>query len=68
MQVKECISNFFTQCCRPMGLLLQTFGHNRARQRDKIASLLEEFAAIQEDVSNRVFNRIAEAILTRTLS
>ncbi len=32
-----------------MGWLLQTFGHNRARQRVKIAVLLEEFAAVQEE-------------------
>ena len=28
----------------------QTFGHNCARQRDKIPTLLEEFAIAQEEV------------------
>jgi hypothetical protein len=33
-----------------MVLLMQTFGHNRARQRDKIPALLEELALVQEEV------------------
>ena len=33
-----------------MALLMQTFGHNRARQRDKIPALLEELALVQEEV------------------
>lgn len=48
IEIKNNVDSFFNQCCRPMGLLLQTFGHNQARRRDKIATLLEEFAAIQE--------------------
>ncbi len=32
-----------------MSLLLQAFGHNRARQRDKLAGVLEEFTAVQEE-------------------
>jgi len=49
LQVKQCIDTFFSQCCRPFGLLLQSCGHNRARQRDKISVLLEEFSTVQEE-------------------
>jgi len=49
LQVKLCLDTFFSQCCRPFGLLLQATGHNRARQRDKIALLLEEFSTVQEE-------------------
>merc|ERR1712183_1058003 len=42
LQVKLCLDTFFSQCCRPFGLLLQATGHNRARQRDKISQLQEE--------------------------
>jgi N-alpha-acetyltransferase 35, NatC auxiliary subunit len=49
-QVRDCVDNFFGQCVRPMVLLMQTFGHNRARQRDKIPALLEELALVQEEV------------------
>jgi hypothetical protein len=31
-------------------IFFQTFGHNSARQRDKIPTLLEEFAIAQEEV------------------
>ena len=30
-------------------MVVQTFGHNKARQRDKIPTLLEEFALVQEE-------------------
>jgi len=49
LQVKLCLDTFFSQCCRPFGLLLQATGHNRARQRDKISQLLEEFSTVQEE-------------------
>ena len=52
-QIQECIDTFFNLCRRPMGMLLQTFGHNRARQRDKIAALLDEFATVQEEVRSK---------------
>ncbi|XP_050302487.1 N-alpha-acetyltransferase 35, NatC auxiliary subunit isoform X2 [Anthonomus grandis grandis] len=41
--------NFLARAARPAALLLQLSGHNRARQRDKLAMLLEEFAMLQED-------------------
>merc|ERR1719419_1050611 len=48
-QVRMCLDTFFSQCCRPFGLLLQATGHNRARQRDKISQVLEEFSSVQEE-------------------
>jgi hypothetical protein len=36
---------------RPLGTLVQICGNNRARQRDKLAHLLEEFAGLQDEVS-----------------
>ena len=49
LQVKLCLDTFFSQSCRPFGLLIQTTGHNRARQRDKICLVLEEFCSLQEE-------------------
>ncbi|XP_066143702.1 N-alpha-acetyltransferase 35, NatC auxiliary subunit isoform X1 [Euwallacea fornicatus] len=40
---------FLARAGRPAALLLQLSGHNRARQRDKLAVLLEEFALLQEE-------------------
>ncbi len=44
-----------------MSLLLQAFGHNRARQRDKIATVIEEFAAVQEEADklDNMLNAVA---------
>lgn len=33
-----------------MKSIIHALGHNRARQRDKLAHLLEEFAALQDEV------------------
>lgn len=63
LQVKLCLDTFFSQCCRPFGLLLQATGHNRARQRDKIAQLLEEFSTVQEEA-----DRIDSMLNTISLS
>ena len=49
LQVKLLLDAFFSQCCRPFGLLIQASGHNRARQRDKISQVLEEFCSVQEE-------------------
>lgn len=45
------MDSFFNRCVRPFEQLIQTCGHNRARQRDKVAHLLEEFAMLQDEVS-----------------
>jgi len=43
------VDTFFTHCTRPFGNFLQLCGHNRARQRDKLAHILEEFTALQDE-------------------
>jgi len=47
---KECVEVFLTHAIRPVMMIIQISGHNRARQRDKWARLLEEFAALQDEV------------------
>jgi hypothetical protein len=44
------VETFLNHCVRPFGNLVQLCGHNRARQRDKLAHLLEDFAALQDEV------------------
>ncbi|GBP13217.1 N-alpha-acetyltransferase 35, NatC auxiliary subunit [Eumeta japonica] len=51
-QTREYVDNFLTRCVRPFAVLLQVCGHNRARQRDKLALLLDEFAALQEEAES----------------
>ncbi|KAG8312628.1 N-alpha-acetyltransferase 35 NatC auxiliary subunit [Homalodisca vitripennis] len=46
---RELVDTFFDRCVRPFTNLIQLCGHNRARQRDKLAHLLEEFAALQDE-------------------
>ncbi|CAK9830939.1 N-alpha-acetyltransferase 35, NatC auxiliary subunit [Anthophora retusa] len=46
-QVKEPVDSFLSHCVSLFGGLLQLTGHNRARQRDKLAHLLEDFATLQ---------------------
>ncbi|KAI8438264.1 hypothetical protein MSG28_010859, partial [Choristoneura fumiferana] len=48
-EAREFVENFLARCVRPFAVLLQVCGHNRARQRDKLALLLDEFAALQEE-------------------
>ncbi|CAG2056103.1 unnamed protein product [Timema podura] len=48
-QAKEYVDTFLTHCVRPFGNLVQLCGHNRARQRDKLAHLLEDFATLQDE-------------------
>eukprot|EP00096_Caligus_rogercresseyi_P014492 TRINITY_DN7000_c0_g1_i1.p1 TRINITY_DN7000_c0_g1~~TRINITY_DN7000_c0_g1_i1.p1 ORF type:complete len:696 (+),score=177.29 TRINITY_DN7000_c0_g1_i1:47-2134(+) len=45
----DCVNNFFTNCCSVMWRAIVILGHNRARQRDKIAMLLERFSIVQEE-------------------
>uniref|UniRef100_A0A8D3BBE5 N-alpha-acetyltransferase 35, NatC auxiliary subunit n=1 Tax=Scophthalmus maximus TaxID=52904 RepID=A0A8D3BBE5_SCOMX len=40
----ECLLYFVTHC-----VLIQIHGHNRARQRDKLGHILEEFATLQDE-------------------
>ncbi|XP_065348980.1 N-alpha-acetyltransferase 35, NatC auxiliary subunit [Cloeon dipterum] len=48
-QAKEYVDTFFGHCVRPLGTLIQICGNNRARQRDKLAHLLEDFASLQDE-------------------
>ncbi|VVC39480.1 Hypothetical protein CINCED_3A014628 [Cinara cedri] len=48
-QAKDCVHNFFEHCIRPFTGLIQTCGYNKARQRDKLAHLMEEFSALQDE-------------------
>ncbi|GAB1298268.1 N-alpha-acetyltransferase 35, NatC auxiliary subunit [Apodemus speciosus] len=50
-QAKDCIDSFVTHCVRvqPFCSLVQIHGHNRARQRDKLGHILEEFATLQDE-------------------
>ena len=49
-QAKEYVDSFLAHCGTLFGSLLQLSGHNRARQRDKIAHLLEDFGALHDEV------------------
>lgn len=40
---------------QPFCSLIQIHGHNRARQRDKLGHILEEFATLQDEVSHYCF-------------
>uniref|UniRef100_A0A1B6C3I9 Protein MAK10 homolog n=1 Tax=Clastoptera arizonana TaxID=38151 RepID=A0A1B6C3I9_9HEMI len=46
---KDCVDAFLNHCVRPFTSLIQLCGHNRARQRDKLAHLIEDFAALQDE-------------------
>ncbi|XP_012260667.2 N-alpha-acetyltransferase 35, NatC auxiliary subunit [Athalia rosae] len=48
-QAKDYVDGFLGHCVCLFGSLVQLTGHNRARQRDKLAHLLEDFAALQDE-------------------
>lgn len=49
-QAKECIDSFFFYNEHIFVTFLEICGFNRARQRDKIARLLDNFASLQDEV------------------
>lgn len=53
-QAKEYVDSFMSHCVSLFTSLLRLTGHNRARQRDKLAHLLEDFAALQDEVSLKI--------------
>ncbi|RWS30913.1 N-alpha-acetyltransferase 35: NatC auxiliary subunit-like protein [Leptotrombidium deliense] len=65
-QAKEYVEVFFSHCTRPMTLLLQISGHNRARQREKLAQVLEEFATLQDEAEklDAFLNNISQKLDT----
>ncbi|KAK0090668.1 hypothetical protein PV325_009411 [Microctonus aethiopoides] len=48
-QARDCVETFFYHCTSLFGTLLQLTGHNRARQRDKLAHMLEDFATLHDE-------------------
>lgn len=52
-QAKEYVDSFMSHCVGLFGSLLQLTGHNRARQRDKLAHLLDDFAILQDEVRKK---------------
>uniref|UniRef100_UPI00358DE771 N-alpha-acetyltransferase 35, NatC auxiliary subunit isoform X2 n=1 Tax=Myxine glutinosa TaxID=7769 RepID=UPI00358DE771 len=48
-QAREYVETFITHAVRPFCSLIQIHGHNRARQRDKLAHILEDFSALQDE-------------------
>lgn len=49
-QAKECVDSFFFYNEHTFVMFLEICGFNRARQRDKIARLLDNFASLQDEV------------------
>lgn len=52
LQGRDYVNSFFLHCIRPFTNLIQLYGHNHARQRDKLAHLLDELATLQDEVSS----------------
>ncbi|XP_031566429.1 N-alpha-acetyltransferase 35, NatC auxiliary subunit-like [Actinia tenebrosa] len=48
-KAKEISDLFINRAVRSMKSVTHTLGHNRARQRDKLGQLLEEFASLQDE-------------------
>ncbi|XP_033107561.1 N-alpha-acetyltransferase 35, NatC auxiliary subunit-like [Anneissia japonica] len=48
-QAKEHIDAFLSKAVRPICQLMQVHGHNRARQREKLAHALEELSSLQDE-------------------
>lgn len=49
-QCREVLEDFIANCYRILPDLLRTCGYNRARQRDRLATTLEDLATLQEEV------------------
>ncbi|XP_064608764.1 N-alpha-acetyltransferase 35, NatC auxiliary subunit-like [Liolophura sinensis] len=48
-QAKEYVDGFLSHAVRPICTIYQITGHNRARQRDKWAHLMEDMASLQDE-------------------
>lgn len=46
---KEIVEGFFNRCLIPFKSVIQTYGNNRARQREKIAIVLKDFGCVMEE-------------------
>lgn len=53
---KYCIDTFFNYCMNMYSfvMFIQVCGYNRARQRDKLARLLDDFGNLQEEVVEKL--------------
>ena len=58
-QCKDAMDTFLSLAVRPITTLFQITGYNRARQRDKYGHLLEELAALQEEVNYKIWYSFA---------
>ncbi|KAK3732899.1 hypothetical protein QZH41_012670, partial [Actinostola sp. cb2023] len=62
-KAKELSETFINRAVRSMNSVIHTLGHNRARQRDKLGQLLEEFATLQDEADKA--DSELHAILTK---
>ena len=67
-ECKQFVDAFLAQAVRPMTSYFQITGHNRARQRDKYGHLLEDLAALQEEVGILYLHFLLLYILTTNFS
>ncbi|XP_047139471.1 N-alpha-acetyltransferase 35, NatC auxiliary subunit isoform X1 [Hydra vulgaris] len=66
-EAKVIVGNFFARAVKPMLGLIEAYGHNRARQREKLGILLAEFGALQieADQADHALHIILQAIDTK---
>ena len=55
-QAKDYVEEFLHHAVRPITALFQVTGHNRARQRDKWAHVLDDLAALQDEVHQQTLH------------
>uniref|UniRef100_F7AER5 N-alpha-acetyltransferase 35, NatC auxiliary subunit n=1 Tax=Ciona intestinalis TaxID=7719 RepID=F7AER5_CIOIN len=63
-QVRSCLDAFLTKASRAMGKMVQAYGHNYARQREKLSAVLEELGMLQDeaDKCDQDINSLMHAI------
>lgn len=62
----QLVDNFLNKCSPVFTNLLQILGHNKARQREKLGQILEDFANLQEEADN--VDRILHSCLAQQKS
>lgn len=57
LQAVNCVEDFFAYCVNmyTFVMFIQICGYNKARQRDKLARLLDDFGSLKDEVSKNVF-------------
>jgi N-alpha-acetyltransferase 35, NatC auxiliary subunit len=50
--VKQLIDSFLTKCSQVFASLVQIIGNNRARQREKLGFIIEDFSTLQEEATS----------------